>query len=273
MGQTNTDLLADIELRAAIPISQTTFTNAQILSIATSFIYTELLPKLLATREEFLAFSEDLATTKRPSDIYAWIRIPSRAVGQAIVSVCNTSDDSEIDACSYWIEGSKVFFERGIEGTYRIKYRLRPSKLVTVASCARITAIDTSTNTVTCSSLPSTFTSSLTYDFVRANAGFDVLSIDKAGTVSGTDIVFSELPSELSVGDYVCLSDQSPIPQIPVEWFPYLAQHTAVEILDNLGDEEAAKAAERKLKRMERNVLSIVSPRTEKKPKIFNRYS
>lgn len=273
MAYTNTTLLDQIKQRAAIPISQNTFENQDILDLASEIIETELLPKILQAKQEFYVTYDDIATTKESSDNYAWIRIPSRAVGQSIISVCDPDDDTEIDRTDYWVEGSKIYFNEGVSSeTFRIRYYLKPSKLVTLTSVATISAINS--GTISVSAIPSDYTTADKYDFVRASPGYDSLAISKTcSSISSPDMSFtaSDVPSELAVGDYVCMADESPVPQIPVEWFSYLAQLTAVQILESIGDNEAATVAVKRLARMEKNVLSLISPRVEKKSKAIIR--
>jgi len=274
MAYTTVQLLESIEKRAAIPISQSTFTNPQILGLASEAIETELLPKIIKAKQDFYITYEDISLSKGTGDNHSWIRIPFRAVGQSIVSISNPINDCEIDASSFWVEGSKIYFENPSLSSYRIRYYLRPSKLVETSSVGTITAIDTATGIVTVSSAPSDYTTSITYDFVRANPGYDTLAINKTcSLVSSNNLTFtaSDLPSELAVGDYLCASDESPVPQIPVEWFAFLAQLVAVEILTDLGDHGSADKAASRLKRMEDNVLSLISPRIENKPKAIIR--
>jgi hypothetical protein len=77
----------------------------------------------------------------------------------------------------------------------------------------------------------------------------------------------ADRPSELAVGDYIALADESPIPQIPVEWFSYLALLTAVQTLESLGDSDAAQLVAQRLQKIEKNALSLISPRIKRKSK------
>lgn len=273
MAYTNSILLSSIKRRALIPNSQQTFQDDELLDMASEVIESFVMPLILQSRQEFYVTYDDIAITKRSSDNFGWIRIPQRAIGQSIVEVRNTND-YPLDSTDYWVEGSKIYFGDASSGTYRVYYYIRPSKLVEVSECGRITDINTTTGEITVSSVPSDFTTSLEYDFVRGKASFDTLGRNlTASAVGASSITFtaSDLPSELVVGDYVATSDESPIPQIPVEWFNYLAQLTAVQVLESIGDHEAMKLAAAKLEKMEKHMLSLISPRIEKKAKAIVR--
>ena len=279
MAYDNTYLLDMIDKKAAVPTNQNTFSRAEVLEVATDAIMEEVLPDLLKSRQEFLITYDDLATTKRTSDNYYWIRIPYRAVGQAIISVCSPDDDSEIDQSSYWVENNKIYFDHQFLTTYRIRYYLRPGHLIEASAAGTITTIDRTTGVITTSARPTAFTTGLSYDFVRGKAGFDLLAKDltcsaipTSPTTSKTFTV-ADIPSELEAGDYICIADQSPVPQLPVEWFPYVASYTAASILNSLGDREAATKIEASLERLKKNALNIIAPRIEKVSKaIVSRY-
>jgi hypothetical protein len=144
--------------------------------------------------------------------------------------------------------------------------------LVQVGDCAVIQSITNNgtTTDIVVNAVPQEFTTNLTYDIIRGNAAFDLLKKDIAiSAIYGTTITIhsSNIPSELQAGDYLCQADQSPVPQIPVEWFSYLAQHVAAVILEANGDYEAAKKIESKLGVIRNNALSLIGPRIQSKSK------
>jgi hypothetical protein len=270
MAYDTESLLSMIERRAAIPLSQVTFTEDEILEIANEVVSDIILPDILKARQEYFVIYEDLTLTQGSSDNDPWIRIPARAIGQTIVSVSEPDNDFEFDPCAYWVEGSKIYFDTDRSTPVRVRYHLRPGQLVTLSKVGVITSIDTNTNTVGVSARPDDFTDGARCDFIRGNAAFDLLAKDQVVTFDpniATNLIFSTLPSELQVGDYVCLADQSPVPQIPIEWFSYLSQHVAAIILEANGDFEAAKKIESKLPLIRSNALSLISQRVERKSK------
>jgi hypothetical protein len=147
--------------------------------------------------------------------------------------------------------------------------------MVEVVEAAKITVITPgATETVlTVSSLPSLITSTAICDFIRAKAGSDTIGLDKVPTAVQTTAPFTitfnntDIPAELSVGDYVTLSEETPVPQVPVEWVSYMAYWVANNLLEELGDTEGAAVIARRLKRLETKALSLISPRVECKSK------
>ena len=278
MAKTTADLLASISKIAAIPVAQNTFSNADILDIASDCVETEILPTLLQARQDFYVVMETVTTSTAAGEIYPSFRIPHRAVGQSIIGVYDASTDDPIDPRRYWVEGSKILFDIGSQSTYRIRYYLRPSRMVETSEAGLITSIDRVTGVIGLSAIPATFLTSVVCDFIRARAGSDTLGTDK--TITAIDDVApdysvtfapADIPTDLAVGDYVTLSEETPVPQVPVEWISFMSYWVANNLLEELGDTDAAKVIAVRLKRLETKALSLVQPRVEAKSKAILR--
>jgi hypothetical protein len=274
MAYTTTTLLDAIAKIAAVPVAQTTFENQDILDIASQCIETEILPKVLMSRQDFYVVAETFTPSIYGTDIYPSFRIPSRAVGQSVIGAYDVNTDDRIDPMYYWVEGSRVYFDTGSPASVRVRYYIRPGKLVQTTDVATITDIDTTTGVLTVSSVPTTISAGVVCDLVRSRAGFDTLAADKTVSLAdSTSVTFdpNDLPSDLAVGDYIALADQSPVPQIPIEWIPFLGYWTAHAMLETLGDMEAAAQLLKRIPRMETNALSLISPRIVNKSKAITR--
>jgi hypothetical protein len=269
MSFTTATLLDKIKRAAAVPTSSSTFDDPEILEMADDAIQGDILPDMLKSRQEFFVTWEDLTPTD--GDPYPYIRVPERAVGRSIIGVYDPDDDYEEPPLSYYVEGDKIYFADNSLDVRRIRYYIRPAKLVEVSSCATITSITNNgaTTDIVVGSVPQDYVSNLKYDIVRGKAGFDLLKKDISLSIVGTTFTVdtADVPSEIQVGDYVCIADTTPVPQIPVEWFTYLANHTAALILESIGDMDAAAKIEKKLPAMRKNALSLISPRVEKRGK------
>jgi hypothetical protein len=88
---------------------------------------------------------------------------------------------------------------------------------------------------------------------------------------SGTNTI---VDTNIGVGDVMALTEQTIIPQIPVELQPMLAQRVAMRCLEALGDTEGLQMAAAKLQEMEIKTGAIISSRVEGAPlKVANRHS
>ena len=277
MAYTTDDLLKSIKQKAFVPTSQITFQDDDILDMATNELYDTIVPLVLTTREEFYVTSKDIVTAGTTS---AKIDIPERAIGIAVRELSALNGASELNLTRYDIESLAGFSGGNVaQGFYlqgnqicllgntnydtRIYYHCRPGALVKTTKASKVTAIDFTTNTVTVAARQANWTSNSQIDFIKATPGFDTLSTENTilAIPGATQIQVATLPSRLKIGDWVCTENTSPVPQIPVEFYSYLAQLTAVQLLDALGDKEAKDSAASKLEKMEANALSMVTPR------------
>jgi hypothetical protein len=285
MNVTTSNFITNVKTRAAIPTSQNTFTSAKILNYADEEIRTGILPLVKKVRESF--YSYDVDTALNSTGTYS---VPTRAVGAGLqdvvlidsqgnrISVDLITEDEVIaqdisptNSPAFYFKGNKLqLVPRVPPGfvTLRQSFLIRPSTLVETSAAAQITGIDRNTNTLTFGSLPSTFTTSSALDFIKANPHFECSAIDQTpASVTTTTLVFSSLPSDLAIGDWVALAGESPIVQIPFEFYAILEQRVANRCLQAQGQMEGYKAGEALLRKMEDDALLLITPRVQREPK------
>lgn len=279
-------LIASIQRRGMIPTNQDTFPADSLLAIADEELRTSVVQLLLAVREEYLIAKGPYDQTLS-ADVQQYPMHPRAIAGrlrQVLVSngtqfypLPRTSFQEESEysittsgmPCAYAFDGNYVRPLPPGAGTLRQYFFIRPSRLVSVASTGTISAIDRTTGSVTCSNVPTTFTLNETYDFVKGTAGFECLSIDQniSSVVTGANgtIIFGVdyIPDDLNVGDFVCLAGESPIPQIPVELHPWLAQLVVVRVTESLGDLPKVQAAQATADRLRNDIRSLLSDRDQ----------
>lgn len=143
----------------------------------------------------------------------------------------------------------------------RFRFERQPSSLCATTDAGQITVI--AGNVVTLDNVPSTWTTSMLFDIIKGTPAFvsrgDDLTITNVN-VGLSQVTFSALPSTVLVGDWVSLANTSPIPQIPYQLFPYLAQCVAVLCLQGLDDSEL-EVATKKLNIMKEDILKMLQPR------------
>jgi len=281
---TTEELLSDIKQRAMVPTDQTTFTSSDLLRFATDELRMALLPTLLAEREEFY-LSETGATQSIVASQAAY-QIPARAVGQMLRDVLLVDSDSrvynlkrieydEIPNYQFSGTGTPEFFclrnnkivlfptpSTTAASAYDLltPYYTRPSKLIEVTAAAQVASMAGSTVTVT--SLPSTIANGASIDFIRDTGGFECLAIDQTITgVAGTVLTFASVPTDLTVGDWVALAGQSPIPQLPAELHPLLAERVARKVMKSIGDINGVKMSDQIIAEMTDGASKMTSPR------------
>jgi hypothetical protein len=160
-----------------------------------------------------------------------------------------------------------------------IYYLLRLGRLNLTSNCAQITAIDTMTNSINVSVVPTGMQVGSLIDFVQGRAGNSLLAYDQAITnIAGTTITFASLPMTipyvLSVGDWIAPADTTPVLMVPEEAFSLLQSLTSYRCLMAIGDQQAAQAVMGDVAEKIRMFEMMISPRIEGEPiKIINRIS
>ncbi len=282
MAFDTTRLLAQIKLKGAIPEGR--FTDQEILDVAYDAMIYNVAPWAISNREEYYVY---LATTSILSGQKAY-PLPTRALGMALreVQLVNNTTVFNLDRMDleeqantlqgrperFYVMNNEVILypEPNVsQYTLRTYYFFRPSKLVPVAEAGVITAIDTGTGIVT-AAMPSTWSTSDTFDLVKSTGGFKTYSDGQdltASAVSTSSITFSSLPSTLAVGDYVNLAEESCFPFIPAEAHGLLVHATAAELLESIGDRDGFKIAEARVGKIKNDLETLFSTRVQGAPK------
>lgn len=280
---TTSDLLESIKQRAMIPDNQDTWSDERLLVTATEDMRSAIVPLLMSVREEYFVTSEDISVVSGTSRY----SIPERSAGQGIRDIIwidaegnqnpmtqITLEDGEWDSnngtngvpYAYRVEWDSIVLSPDVtsSGTMRVMYVVSPGDLVATSEAVQITGINTLTNTVSASTVPATWTGSETVDIIRGSAGCEYLAIGSTITnISGTDITLSALPTGLQVGDWIALEGESPVPQLPRDLVPLLAQKVVVSVLESMNQRGAAETAEARFQKLITSAMSMISPRVK----------
>lgn len=283
---TTDGMIDSIKLRGVLPDSQNLFMPEDIVGLMTNELHSIIVPKIMSMREEYLVASYDQDIDAGETAFF----IPFRSVGLKLRDVVLVdSGGQEIPLRRYEPEDLKNGYQTsGGMGfyldndrvlllptdtdfsayTFRAKIFRRPNNLVRASDAAQITAINTGTRVVTCATMPSHFTTSLTYDFIKGTPSFRAHAEAQAITTkSGFDLTFSStLPTDLAVGDWVAETGFSPIPQIPYELHRLLEQRTVMKILEGLKDKTGLELAKDAYKEMVAEIFPMVTPRADGAP-------
>jgi hypothetical protein len=273
---TVTGLYASIRRRASIPTTATTGgAAADLLAYVNEELRLGLVAEILKLREGY--FKRDLDTAISSSTSF---RMPTRAIGGKLAGVYlldgagvvigdplpELQDERQGSGQSGYIVKGQNLVLVGSSGTtatsLRQTYYERPNEVVSTGY-ATVLAL---TSTVITTSASHGYTTASVLDFVKANEGFESVAIDKSPTVAaGSSLTFAAgvIPSDLAIGDYVCVAKQSPVPQIPSEFHPILAQRVACAWLEAGGYREQLEAARGKLMAMEEAIGTLSSPRVD----------
>ena len=278
-----TYLLTQVKLKSASPEGR--YSDAEILQLANDCMISHVVPMIISLKEEYYVTSEDQNIT---ANVSAY-PIPYRALGLSLREVKKVQNSNVIDldrmspeeitsatasdtTQGFYIQGQDVILyptPSSTQDTLRLYYFLTPSKVVAITDCAVITAINTGTGVVTATP-PTTWTTSSSLDFCSQRNGHKTLGSDITPTaISTTTITFSlaDLPSTLSVGDYVALAGETPFLQCPDVCFDLVVRLVANELLESLGAQAELQAGEKKAEKLQANVVSLLTNRVTGAPK------
>lgn len=279
-------LLENTRTNCLTPEADALFTDTRLLSVLSFEQMTTLVPQIMKTQSEYFVHISDVLLSSSTDGTYP---MPDRAVGKKIrdialvdaagneqyISLMNPADvkfmNPSVSAATQWVSGfyfqnNSIKLFTGVPDQYvylRLRYYRRPNNLCSTDAAAQITAIDTGTLTVTCSSVPGDWTTSSTVDLISQHPSFDSLGDDIAiTTINNSDVTLSEIPDTLEVGDWLSLSGTTPIPQLPYEAHPVLGQLGACKALEAMGDANVEMAWAR-YKQMSADFYTSISPRAD----------
>jgi len=263
-----TELISALKIKGSFPSSDDLFSDDDFLVLLNMAMDVEINPIILRLNDEYLLQSKDFTistgtTYRLPTRIIS-IRDLTLVDGSGNVTKLdrNFEEDRSTNKTGYYLLRNSIELSSDIvDGSLRMKYFARPSKLVLTTDCGQVSSIDTGTNSVVISSAPATFANGTVIDIIQNNNPFDLLSMDQSiTTVAGTTLTFASLPTDLLVGDWICIANQSPVPLVPQELHTLLVQAALVESLSSKKD-KAFKDANEKYEMLKNNVINMLDPR------------
>lgn len=279
---TTADLLSLIQLLGHVPQSNSTFTSANLLTLSDLVMRTSIAAQLKNVNEGYWQTFEEFTQTS--DGIYT---MPSGAVasgtysiqirnGQAIwpvskqsIGEMTTTTYPSMGNYAYTIQGNTIrVLPAQFGGVLRITYERRPSKLVTTSACAQVAGV--AGQVVTVNSLPSGWVVGDALDLQASQPQFDVLASGEITNINGLDVTLDCDLTALAADDYLCLADQSCIPQVPVEFHPLLAQEVVCKIYELQGYMDKLGAAKKVLEEMRNNLTALITPRTQTNAPVIN---
>ena len=282
---TTTELVNSVKRRITVPTSQNFFLPDNIVSYANDEMFSTIMNAIVSVQEEYFVTSADTPIVAGTTSY----RIPARAAGgmlRDVVMVDTNGNEVAVPRIAPEVVKSPVFSRNSgpLSGvlikddsvilipdstpfatfSIRMKFMRRPNNLVITSKAGKILSVNQGANQVVLQSVPSFFTTTLTYDIIRGTPTFTSSGDDLVVTnISGNTITFAALPLGITIGSYLSEAGTSPIPQIPYEAHHPLAQLTAATMLDATGDKKNAEVIFAKGKDMLDGFLKLVTPRIE----------
>lgn len=293
------DVLNLVKKHGAIPVSQITFSDSDIINFMNEEVDITFLPQLLSVKEEFYVSSVDIPVTST-SRRY---KIPYRAVGSRVRNLsyvrsdntyCEMSriqpeqlsqfsnDNNTGDTDLFYLENDNIVLvgsPSSFTGSLRLSYYIKPNDLVKSNRCPNITVItEDELNGVAYldfASVPSNITTGSLIDLMETlpnhrTLAYDIVAINVDNALNRVTIDLDDLPDNLVVGDYIASAGECKIPQIPSELHSVLVKAVVLRVVEAQGDMDALKLAEVALEKSLNKTLGIIDSRTEGNPQKIN---
>lgn len=280
----STELVSNIKRRCAVPTSQLTYTDADFVALANDELQGEVVPLIMACRENYFVTHTDIVTTST-----GLIDIPTNAVGAKLRNVTYKQQDTPLvlanlpcidldivagvgfsnlnTLAGFFVEGNSLVLYPTTSvptGTnMRLYFYERSLVLTDSANFGQIISIDELANTIVLSFLPYQWTTGTQLNALSSLPNFKITSaLMTVVSVSSPSVIVDSVAG-LSVGDYVSEYGYSAIPQVPVEAHALVAQLTAALALEGLGDKDGAAVARSKADVLKKNLLVMISQRVD----------
>lgn len=295
---TGDKMILSVRKRTFVPDDTSIFTDSDILEIIDEEMNVQVLEKLQTLHGDNLTVTVDI-----PRNEEGAYKMPDRALGNKLrdvqmligrelyelaqISVGALSDYSngnyaEYDMDLFYIENNKIKIvspDRGYD-FIRMRFYIRPNVLTKLEEAGIINDIiideNADTLTLSLSQIGKNFASTKLYDLVGCKSpnkigayGLQAQTLITSSNNGSIVFKLSEVKDyqDIVLGDFVTLEGETPVPNIPTEMHPLLAQAAAINILESLGDTEALQNANARMDKMSRSVQTLIDNRVELSPK------
>lgn len=262
---TTSDLAYNINLISHLPDGNNTYTTDKIILLADRELQTSVVAQIQATRGGYYLAYKDYAPSS--DNLY---ELPPACIGCALEDVEIVNGGSVMSVGEVGIQGNFIKVPQTVNGLLRLWYPSRPSRLIPTSSAAQITGVNGATLSVY--SLPSILSVGTSVDILGDQPPFNILGTETITAITGTDVTLSNPVTTASVNNWIALQDQTPVPQIPVEFRTLLEQRVVVKIYEMQGYMEKMKLAQKKLEDLEKDTLILITPRIKNKTKIVQTF-
>ena len=170
----------------------------------------------------------------------------------------------------YFDGGSIVLLPRGTDGTVRLRYYIRPGRMIAESTTASVALISTATQSAGGYSLTLANSSPSTglIDVVSGSASHELNAINVATSASTTQVISSSaLLSPITAGGYVVAAGYTPVVPVPEEMFSALVHQVAHVLLRSLGYDSEAAAQKQLANDAMADAKVLLAPRSEGNPK------
>lgn len=292
MAMTCDEFLETVKTLITVPSNQSLLDDEDILRLADFENRNTVTPLIESLNQDYFLTSSQRFPLQPNQSRYS---IPARAVGRKLKDLVLTDSSN-----GYW-NFSLVGLERGhlirfgeIPFGFRFEgdsvvimpvptattdfgitfyYSATPGRYVKSAESAVVDSVVG--NDITFVSLPTAFSANRRVDGISSEGGswFRFIGAKITNVTGNTLTLDQEVPPEVVAGDYVSLTGESPVIQLPEEAIPLLLNSTSKRILAAISDFEGKNDIEQEIEQQKDTVAKLLQPRVSSQPtRLINPY-
>jgi hypothetical protein len=297
-SQTVDDIVSNVVASTRLPLSQVTFSQAQIIAMMQDEQQTKIVPLIKKVREDYWLTNYDQQII---TGVFAY-GMPPRCSGGALRDFvfvdpsgyeidCPHLDPDQLKTPSYFAfrpswQGQGAFLQNdqlmlwpqtnsNVSYKLRQKYERRANSLTSSVNCAQITAVDSGANTITFAASPPTppFSIGTLIDIISIT-GQHVSQGDNflISNVMGSVVTFdpsTPIGSTVTVGSWACAAGLTCIPQVPDEAYPILLARGMMRIATALQNSNLMNVATKLAEDAYAEIETLFTPRVPGSPRKF----
>lgn len=297
------NLISSLKRRASVPTRQNLFDEKDFLAFLTEEMQTEILPTIIRAREDYYLTYRDFQVVPLNSvgssgfglddfgllpfggsSPITWGQVLNRSIGTRIKDVHLINQNGQTTGHITRITLEDISSGAGVTGFYyqgnniifypasnyngqliRVWFYRMPNRLTLAQNCAKVQFVNISNNSITVDAIPnSSWTVNKSLDIIQGYQGFESVLDDALITnINGNVLELSHINEGISAGDWVSLSGQACVAQIPEVAYPLLSQLGSIKFLEAFGRQAEMETAKSKYNEMKNQFQNMLQPRVE----------
>lgn len=266
-------LLDNIKLISSTPSSQNLFSKDKFIRLANNQLFSKLVPWIMSFRSDYFLKEVELEV----SSLKGSFKIPQDAIGLKIRDLFIKESNHRLpylqleelkttNGLGYYIRGNEIvinkFDQIPSSNKLVLSYYRRPNYLISATKCGQVKNVNTGSNELLLNHFPN-YPIGTKLCCVSSEAGFDLVFDDSSLLSIGGFTIGIDDVSNVKIGDWVCQSNTSPIPQIPVSTMPLFEQMIVIKIMESMNDRQGLENAKADYQEMEKQTRMTLFPRVD----------
>lgn len=267
-------LIDNIKIISSVPSSQNLFSKDKFIKLANNQLFSKMVPYIMSFRSDYFLTEKEMKLSSLEDGTF---KLPIDSIGLKLKDIyiqdvktplpyLSISEIKHTNRKGYYIKGNEVVINRyqdiNSDYTLKISYYRRPNYLVSSSVCGKVQSIIPGSNQLVLNLFPN-YSVGTKLCCISSEPGFDIKYTDTSLlAIDGFTITLEDI-SKIQVGDWVCLDNTSPIPQIPVETMPLFEQMIVIKIMEAMNDRHGLENAKADFQDMEKQVRMTLFPRVD----------